>query len=98
MIETLVDKVRSFGGRVEELSAAGFVALFGLDPVEDPVRRAALAALAMQRAAQRSPDAAPGPTSGSPSTWDRSSWDVSRTPPSSTRMTSARCLARRASW
>ena len=44
VIETLVDKVRSFGGRVEELGATGFVALFGLDPVEHPVRRAALAA------------------------------------------------------
>ena len=61
VIESLVDKVRSFGGRVEELGAGGFVALFGLEPVEDAVRRAALAAVAMQRTAQRAPDGGAGP-------------------------------------
>ncbi len=59
VIEVLVEKARSFGGRVEELGASGFVALFGLDPIEDPVRRAALAALAMQRAADRAADGSP---------------------------------------
>jgi DNA-binding NtrC family response regulator/tetratricopeptide (TPR) repeat protein len=54
--ETLLDKARSFGGRVEELGGGGFVVLFGLEPVEDAVRRAALAAVAMLRAAERSPD------------------------------------------
>ncbi len=61
MIEVLVEKARSFGGRVEELGAGGFVALFGLEPIEDPVRRAALAAVAMQRAVERTSDGRPGP-------------------------------------
>jgi DNA-binding NtrC family response regulator/tetratricopeptide (TPR) repeat protein len=61
VIEALVDKARSFGGRVEELGASGFVTLFGLDPIEDPVRRAALAAVAMQRAADRTSEGGPGP-------------------------------------
>ena len=60
VIEALLERARSFGGRVEELAASGFVALFGLEPMEDPVRRAALAALAMQRAADRTSDG-PGP-------------------------------------
>ena len=54
--ETLLDKARSFGGRVEELGASGFVVLFGLDPVEDAVRRAAMTAVAMLRAAERTSD------------------------------------------
>jgi DNA-binding NtrC family response regulator/tetratricopeptide (TPR) repeat protein len=61
VIEALVEKARSFGGRVEELGASGFVALFGLEPIEDPVRRAALAAVAMQRAANRTADGGQGP-------------------------------------
>jgi DNA-binding NtrC family response regulator/tetratricopeptide (TPR) repeat protein len=60
VIEALIERARSFGGRVEELAASGFVALFGLEPMEDPVRRAALAALAMQRAADRTAEG-PGP-------------------------------------
>ena len=60
VIEALLEKARSFGGRVEELGASGFVALFGLDSVEDAMRRAALAAVAMQRAAQRTPGGDPG--------------------------------------
>jgi DNA-binding NtrC family response regulator/tetratricopeptide (TPR) repeat protein len=61
VIEALVEKARSFDGRVEELGASGFVALFGLEPIEDPVRRAALAAVAMQRAASRTSEGGPGP-------------------------------------
>jgi DNA-binding NtrC family response regulator/tetratricopeptide (TPR) repeat protein len=61
VIEALLEKARSLGGRVEELGASGFVALFGLDPVEDAMRRAALAAVAMQRAAQRAAGGDPGP-------------------------------------
>ena len=61
VIEVLVDKARSFGGRVEELGASGFVALFGLEPIEDPARRAALAAVAMQRAVERTTAGGPGP-------------------------------------
>ncbi|HKZ05554.1 MAG TPA: AAA family ATPase, partial [Methylomirabilota bacterium] len=58
-IEALVEKVVSFGGRVEELSRAGIDASFGLDPVEDAPRRAANAALAIQKAREREPQAMP---------------------------------------
>src|SRR3989454_5107329 len=40
-LETLVEKIESFGGQVEEVSPAGLVAGFGLEPVEDAPRRAA---------------------------------------------------------
>src|SRR5499425_1715482 len=51
--EVLVEKVQSFGGRVEELSPTGIVAAFGLEPIEDAPRHAALAAMAIQKAAER---------------------------------------------
>jgi DNA-binding NtrC family response regulator/tetratricopeptide (TPR) repeat protein len=51
-IEVLVEKVQSFGGRVEELSPSGVVAAFGLEPVEDAPRRAAHAAMAIHKAAE----------------------------------------------
>lgn len=51
--EILVDKVQSFGGRLEDLSAGGIVAVFGLDSGEDAPTRAGHAAMAMQRAAER---------------------------------------------
>ncbi len=51
--EILVEKVQSFGGRVEELSPMGITAAFGLEPVEDAPRRAALAAITIQKAAER---------------------------------------------
>src|SRR5438093_7940 len=50
-LETLVEKIESFGGQVEEVSPAGLVAVFGLEPVEDAPRRAAHAALAIQKVA-----------------------------------------------
>jgi DNA-binding NtrC family response regulator len=57
--EALVEKVRSFGGRVEELSPIGVVAAFGLDPLEDAPRHAAHAAMAIQKAVERArPDGA----------------------------------------
>jgi transcriptional regulator with AAA-type ATPase domain/tetratricopeptide (TPR) repeat protein len=59
VIEALVEKVVSFGGRVEELGRAGIDASFGLDPVEDAPRRAANAALAIQKAREREPQAMP---------------------------------------
>ncbi len=52
-VEALVEKVQSFGGRVEELSPTGVVAAFGVEPVEDAPRRAAHAAMAIQKAAER---------------------------------------------
>jgi transcriptional regulator with AAA-type ATPase domain/tetratricopeptide (TPR) repeat protein len=46
--DTVVQKVESFGGRVEEAGASRLVAAFGLDPAEDAPRRAALAAMAIR--------------------------------------------------
>ncbi|HSF06648.1 MAG TPA: sigma 54-interacting transcriptional regulator [Methylomirabilota bacterium] len=43
----LSDKARVFGGRVEEASATGIVAVFGVEPVEDAPARAAHAAIAV---------------------------------------------------
>jgi DNA-binding NtrC family response regulator/tetratricopeptide (TPR) repeat protein len=50
VLETLVEKVSTFGGQVEEVSPGGLVAVFGLEPIEDAPRRAAHAALAIQKA------------------------------------------------
>jgi tetratricopeptide (TPR) repeat protein/KaiC/GvpD/RAD55 family RecA-like ATPase len=50
-LEALVDKARLFGGRLEELTPGALVIAFGLEPVEDAPRRAALAAIAIRRAA-----------------------------------------------
>jgi len=49
----LSDKARVFGGRVEEVSAAGVVAVFGLEPVEDAPARAAHAAIAVLNGVER---------------------------------------------
>ena len=53
VFEILVEKIESFGGQVEEVSPEGLVAVFGLEPIEDAPRRAAHAALAIQRIAER---------------------------------------------
>jgi tetratricopeptide (TPR) repeat protein len=53
-LELLVDKVRSFGGSVEEMSPRSIGAVFGLEPVEDAPLRAVHAATAIQKAAERS--------------------------------------------
>ncbi|HEV8458162.1 MAG TPA: sigma 54-interacting transcriptional regulator [Methylomirabilota bacterium] len=52
-LDVLLDKLRVFGGRIEELSPRGVGAVFGLEPVEDAPRRAAHAAMAIQKAAER---------------------------------------------
>ncbi|HEV8531784.1 MAG TPA: sigma 54-interacting transcriptional regulator [Methylomirabilota bacterium] len=52
-LDVLIDKVKVFGGRVEEISPAGLLASFGLEPVEEAPRRATHAALAMQKVADR---------------------------------------------
>jgi DNA-binding NtrC family response regulator/tetratricopeptide (TPR) repeat protein len=49
VLETLVEKITTFGGHVEEVSPRGLVAVFGLEPIEDAPRRAAHAALAIQK-------------------------------------------------
>ena len=58
-LEALVEKIVTFGGRVEELGHTGLDACFGLDPVEDAPRRAVHAALAIQRAGQRAREGDP---------------------------------------
>ena len=52
-LETLVEKIQTFGGRIEEMSPTGIVAAFGLEPIEDAPQRAALAATAVHKAAER---------------------------------------------
>jgi AAA ATPase domain/Bacterial regulatory protein, Fis family len=53
LIEALIEKARSFGGRVEDLGPTGIVATFGLEPVEDATRRAAHASVAIRKAVER---------------------------------------------
>jgi DNA-binding NtrC family response regulator/tetratricopeptide (TPR) repeat protein len=50
-LEVIGEKVRSFGGRLEESSPMGVIAVFGLEPVDNAPSHAALAALAIQKAA-----------------------------------------------
>ena len=57
-LDTVVDKVKSFGGRVEEMSPRSIGATFGLDPAEDATKRAAHAASAIQKAAERATERA----------------------------------------
>jgi DNA-binding NtrC family response regulator/predicted ATPase len=47
-LEDTAAKVRSFGGRIEEVGPADLMATFGLEPDEDAPRRAAYAALAVR--------------------------------------------------
>ena len=48
-LKAIIDKVNSFGGAVEDVGLDSVEASFGLDPIEDPSRRAAHAALAIRR-------------------------------------------------
>jgi transcriptional regulator with AAA-type ATPase domain/tetratricopeptide (TPR) repeat protein/energy-coupling factor transporter ATP-binding protein EcfA2 len=61
ILDTLVDKIQSFGGRVEELSPHSVFAAFGLEPTEDAPRRAANAAIAIMKWAERERQAARTP-------------------------------------
>ncbi|PWU17243.1 MAG: hypothetical protein C5B48_16225 [Candidatus Rokuibacteriota bacterium] len=66
-LDAIISKVRSFGGRVEELTPNRLVAVFGLEPTEDAPRRAAHTALAIHKEAERvqaSNGAGPGITIG----------------------------------
>jgi transcriptional regulator with AAA-type ATPase domain/tetratricopeptide (TPR) repeat protein len=49
----IADKIRGFGGRVQELAPMMILGAFGLEPLENAPNSAALAALAIQKAAQR---------------------------------------------
>jgi len=59
-LDAVIAKVHSFGGRVEEVTPTGLVAAFGLEPGEDAPRRAAHAALAIQKGAQRARESSGG--------------------------------------
>ena len=52
-LETIVRKIRAFGGRIEESGPAGLIAVFGLRPVDDASSHAALAALAARNTMAR---------------------------------------------
>jgi DNA-binding NtrC family response regulator/tetratricopeptide (TPR) repeat protein len=50
-LEMITEKIRSFGGRLEESGPSDVVAVFGLEPVDNAPSHASLAALAIQKAA-----------------------------------------------
>ena len=52
-IETMVAKMRGFGGHIDELGQSGVSAVFGLEPAEDTPQRAAHAALTIGKALER---------------------------------------------
>jgi DNA-binding NtrC family response regulator/predicted ATPase len=52
-LEMAADKVHAFGGEIELVHRMRVIAVFGLTPIEDATRRAALTALAIQKAAER---------------------------------------------
>src|SRR4029453_5292510 len=49
-LDVIADKVRSFGGRIEDSSPTGVVAVFGLEPVDNAPSHAARTALDLQNA------------------------------------------------
>ncbi len=53
LLDELLDKVETFGGKVEGVGRIGLLAVFGVDPVEEAPIRAANAAMAMIRAVDR---------------------------------------------
>src|SRR5437667_227730 len=60
-LASAIEKVQSFGGRVEEVSRNAIEAVFGVEPVDDAARRAALTALAIRMSVTRAQrPAAPG--------------------------------------
>ena len=52
-LEGVIDKLQTFGGRVEDVTPTSVVASFGVDPVEDAPRRAAHAAMVIHKRAAR---------------------------------------------
>jgi transcriptional regulator with AAA-type ATPase domain len=51
-LELIVNKIRTFGGRVDEIGQHSLDATFGVEPLEDAPRRAANAALALVKGAE----------------------------------------------
>src|SRR5262245_42875951 len=64
VLQDLVDKIESFGGRVDEVGRTGVVGIFGFDAAEDAARRAANCAIATLNMIERDQDDA-RPTSRS---------------------------------
>jgi transcriptional regulator with AAA-type ATPase domain/tetratricopeptide (TPR) repeat protein len=60
-LDTVIAKVHTFGGRVEDVTPTGLVAVFGLEPAEDAPRRAAHAAITAQNVAQHLEEHGEGP-------------------------------------
>jgi len=52
-LDDMIEKVQAFGGDIVELGPSAFMAAFGLQMIEDASARAALAALAVLKAAER---------------------------------------------
>ena len=52
-LDVVIDKLQTFGGRIEELTPDGLIGSFGIDPLDDAPRRAAHAALAIHKGAAR---------------------------------------------
>jgi transcriptional regulator with AAA-type ATPase domain/tetratricopeptide (TPR) repeat protein len=55
-LEVIAEKVRSFGGRIEDSGPTGLMAVFGLEPIDNAPSHAALAALAIHNASSGSVD------------------------------------------
>jgi DNA-binding NtrC family response regulator/tetratricopeptide (TPR) repeat protein len=61
LMESLIHKLRGFGGALGELTPISVLAIFGIEPLEDAPRRAALAALAVRQLVARSQEKGRGP-------------------------------------
>jgi transcriptional regulator with AAA-type ATPase domain len=59
-LDVIAEKVRSFGGRIEDAGPTGLMAVFGLEPVDNAPSHAALAALAIHTATARARTTASG--------------------------------------
>ena len=52
-LDIVIDKLQTFGGRIEELTPNSLLASFGVDPLDDAPRRAVHAALTIHKGAAR---------------------------------------------
>jgi transcriptional regulator with AAA-type ATPase domain/tetratricopeptide (TPR) repeat protein len=52
-LDLVIDKLRTFGGRIEELTPNALLASFGVDPLDEAPRRAVQAALTIHKSAAR---------------------------------------------
>src|SRR4029077_7254175 len=59
-LHELIQKLKSFGARIEALTPVGLVAMFGLEPMENATGRAAHAALGMLREVERAEESQKG--------------------------------------